>query len=321
MSKVIKLKKGLDISLVGEALQEKVQQPLQGEYALVPDDFRGVIPKMLVKEGEAVKVGTPLFFDKYHPEVLFCSPVSGTLAAVVRGAKRKIMKVVVAADAEQTAEHFEIPDLAAADKAAVTEVLLKAGFWPMIKQRPFGIIADAATTPKAIFVSGFDSAPLAPDMNYVLSDQLDDLQMGFCVLAKLTPGKVHLGLKDGSHGVLDQIENVEKHWFAGPHPAGNVGVQIHHIDPINKGERVWTVDIQQVAMIGRLFRTGSPDFTKVIAVTGSEVKRPHYLQVVVGAKIEGIVPDADLTNATAHVRRISGNVLTGRAVATDDFLG
>ena len=145
-----KLKKGLDISLVGEALQEKVQQPLQGEYALVPDDFRGVIPKMLVKEGEAVKVGTPLFFDKYHPEVLFCSPVSGTLAAVVRGAKRKIMKVVVAADAEQTAEHFEIPDLAAADKAAVTEVLLKAGFWPMIKQRPFGIIADAATTPKAV---------------------------------------------------------------------------------------------------------------------------------------------------------------------------
>ena len=223
MSKVIKLKKGLDISLVGEALQEKVQQPLQGEYALVPDDFRGVIPKMLVKEGEAVKVGTPLFFDKYHPEVLFCSPVSGTLAAVVRGAKRKIMKVVVAADAEQTAEHFEIPDLAAADKAAVTEVLLKAGFWPMIKQRPFGIIADAATTPKAIFVSGFDSAPLAPDMNYVLSDRLDDLQMGFRVLAKLTPGKVHLGLKVGSHGVLDQIENVEKHWFAGPHPAGNVG--------------------------------------------------------------------------------------------------
>ena len=134
MSKVIKLKKGLDISLVGEALQEKVQQPLQGEYALVPDDFRGVIPKMLVKEGEAVKVGTPLFFDKYHPEVLFCSPVSGTLAAVVRGAKRKIMKVVVAADAEQTAEHFEIPDLAAADKVAVTEVLLKAGFWPMIKK-------------------------------------------------------------------------------------------------------------------------------------------------------------------------------------------
>lgn len=321
MSKVIKLKKGLDISLVGEALQEKVQQPLQGEYALVPDDFRGVIPKMLVKEGEAVKVGTPLFFDKYHPEVLFCSPVSGTLAAVVRGAKRKIMKVVVAADAEQTAEHFEIPDLAAADKATVTEVLLKAGFWPTIKQRPFGIIADAATTPKAIFVSGFDSAPLAPDMNYVLSDRLDDLQMGFRVLAKLTPGKVHLGLKVGSHGVLDQIENVEKHWFAGPHPAGNVGVQIHHIDPINKGERVWTVDIQQVAMIGRLFRTGSPDFTKVIAVTGSEVKRPHYLQVIAGAKIEGIVPDADLTNATAHVRRISGNVLTGRAVATDDFLG
>lgn len=323
MPKVIKLKKGLDISLVGEALSELNELPLQREYALVPDNFRGVVPKMLVKEGEEVKAGTPLFFDKYHPEVLFCSPVSGTLAGVVRGAKRKILKVVVQAAQEQRYETFDLPVLEQANKEVVSAALLKAGFWPMVLQRPYGIIADALTTPKAIFVSGFDSAPLAPDMDYLLAGRQDDLQMGFRVLAKLTDGKVHLGLRSGREGVLDKIEGVEKHYFSGPHPAGNVGVQIHHIDPINKGELVWTVGVQEVAMIGRFFRTGRPDYSKVIALTGSEVAHPQYLRVISGASIGGIIPAEKLRprDDGAKLRYISGNVLTGAGVEPDGFLG
>ncbi len=323
MPKVIKLRKGLDISLKGAALCESSELPLQHEYALIPDHFRGVVPKMLVKEGEEVKAGTPLFFDKYHPKVLFCSPVSGTLAAVVRGAKRKILKVVVRASEEQSYETFDLPDWKQADKEAISAALCRAGFWPMILQRPYGTMADEQSSPKAIFVSGFDSAPLAPDMNYLLAGREDDLQTGFRALARLTDGPVHLGLRAGYEGLLDRIEGVEKHYFSGPHPAGNVGVQIHHIDPINKGELVWTVGVQQVAMIGRFFRTGRPDYSKTIALTGSEVAHPQYLRVISGAPISGIVPTEKLCpgNRGTGVRYISGNVLTGTRVEPDGFLG
>ena len=320
MSKIIKLKRGLDINLFGEAARKVVNLPQAASYALRPDDFVGIVPKLLVREGDRVKAGNALFFDKNNPQVLFPSPVSGVVSAVRRGEKRKILEVVVTPDAEQKYETFTVPDLSKASREDVAGALLAAGLWPCMVQRPYGIIADPGQTPKAIFVSGFDSAPLAPDMNFVLAEEFDNLRMGIDVLKKLTSGKVHLGLKAGSEGVLNRLDNAEQHLFSGPHPAGNVGVQIHHIDPVNKGEVVWTVEILNLAIIGRLFRTGKVDMRKMIALTGSEIVDPCYCSVVAGAQIASVVKESDV-KGTSTVRYISGNVLTGTKVDRDGYLG
>ena len=324
MSQVIKLKKGLDIRLEGEPRRELKRLPLVHAYAVRPDDFLGITPKLLVRVDDTVKAGTPLFFDKYRPQVLFTSPVSGRVTAVNRGEKRRILDIVIAPEAEQSYEAFDVPSVEAATRENVTSALLSSGLWPMIVQRPYGIIADPQSTPKSVFVSGFDSAPLAPDMNFALEQQLDDLNLGFAMLSKLTAGPVHLGLDaDAPKGVLEQVKGVEKHYFSGPHPAGNVGVQIHHVDPISKGEIVWTVDIQNVALIGRFFRTGRVDLRKIVALTGSEILEPRYYEVISGAPVSSIVRKADVRNASdGHgYRIISGNVLTGRRVEPDGYLG
>lgn len=321
MSQVIKLKKGLDILLQGEAKRELTRLPLVHAYALKPEDFPGVTPKLLVRVDDAVKVGTPLFFDKYRPQVLFTSPVSGKVSAIVRGEKRKILEVVITPEAEQVYETFEMPAVGAADREQIKSLLLNAGLWPMIIQRPYGIIANPQDTPKSIFVSGFDSAPLAPDMNFVLENEAENLETGFALLGKLTDGKVYLGLKNGTSGVLNQVKNAEIRLFEGPHPAGNVGVQIHHIDPINKGDVVWTVDVQHVAMIGRFFRTGKVDMSKIIALTGSETTQPRYFSVIAGLPVNSIVRQKELRSQTGKVRIISGNVLTGCRVEPEGYLG
>lgn len=321
MSQVIKLKKGLDILLKGEAKRELTKLPLVHAYALKPEDFPGVTPKLLVRVDDEVKVGTPLFFDKYRPQILFTSPVSGKVSDIVRGEKRKILEVVITPEAEQVYETFEVPAVEAADREQIKSLLLNAGLWPMIIQRPYGIIANPQDTPKSIFVSGFDSAPLAPDMNFVLKNEAENLETGFALLGKLTDGKVYLGLKNGTSGVLNQVKNAEIRLFEGPHPAGNVGVQIHHIDPINKGDVVWTVDVQHVAMIGRFFRTGKVDMSKIIALTGSETAQPRYFSVITGLPINSIVRQKELRSQTGKVRIISGNVLTGRRVEPEGYLG
>lgn len=321
MSQVIKLKKGLDILLKGEAKRELTQLPLVHAYALKPEDFPGVTPKLLVRVDDEVKVGTPLFFDKYRPQILFTSPVSGKVSDIVRGEKRKILEVVITPEAEQVYETFEVPAVEAADREQIKSLLLNAGLWPMIIQRPYGIIANPQDTPKSIFVSGFDSAPLAPDMNFVLENEAENLETGFALLGKLTDGKVYLGLKNGTSGVLNKVKNAEIRLFEGPHPAGNVGVQIHHIDPINKGDVVWTVDVQHVAMIGRFFRTGKVDMSKIIALTGSETAQPRYFSVITGLPINSIVRQKELRSQTEKVRIISGNVLTGRRVEPEGYLG
>ncbi len=321
MSQVIKLKKGLDILLEGEAKRELTRLPLVHAYALKPEDFPGVTPKLLVRVDDEVKVGTPLFFDKYRPQILFTSPVSGKVSAIVRGEKRKILEVVITPEAEQVYETFDVPAIEATDREQIKSLMLKAGLWPMIIQRPFGIVANPQDTPKSIFISGFDSAPLAPDMNFVLENEAENLETGFALLGKLTDGKVYLGLKNGTSGVLNQVKNAEIRLFEGPHPAGNVGVQIHHIDPINKGDVVWTVDVQHVAMIGRFFRTGRVDMSKIVALTGSETAQPRYFSVITGLPINSIVRQKELRSQTEKVRIISGNVLTGRRVEPEGYLG
>ena len=321
MSEIIKLRKGLDINLQGKAAESLVEVPMAATYAVSPLDYENVTPKLLVKVGDKVKAGTPLFFDKNNTRVMYSSPVSGTVSAVNRGEKRKILNVTVEADKEQVSEEFAVLDLKKATREEVIETLLKSGLWTMILQRPYGIVANPADQPKAVFVSAFDSAPLAPCMNFVLQGQKENVQKGMEVLAKLAGGNVNLSVRAKAEGEMPALKNVTLHTFEGKHPVGNVGVQIHNIDPISKGEIVWTVNIQDVAAIGRLFATGKVDLHKVVALTGSEVEKPQYYRIISGAPIASIVAGQIKKQAEGDsVRIISGNVLTGKKVSEDGFI-
>ncbi len=322
MSKIITLRKGLDINLEGKPRTVLAEAPAPAEVALSPLDFEGVTPKLLVKAGDTVKAGTPLFFNKYNERVLFTSPVSGTVAAINRGEKRKVLSVTVTPDAQQCYEEFAKPDLQKASREEIVELLLHAGLWPMLVQRPYGIIADPEDKPKAVFISAFDTAPLAPDYNFALQGEEENLQAGIDAMRKLTAGKVHLSVLAGAEGKMTALKGVEIHTFAGKHPAGNVGVQIHHIDPINKGEVVWTVNVQDLAIIGRLMRTGRVEMTRVVAVGGSEIERPGYVRTVVGARMDTLIKgNVKPQKEGDSVRVISGNVLTGTRTSADGYLG
>lgn len=321
MSKVIKLKKGLDIKLNGEAEKTVVQAAACATYALKPTDFRALTPRLAVKAGDVVKAGDSLFTDKANPDVKFTSPVSGTVSDVVRGERRRLMEVVVKADSTTVYKDFGKADVNTLSREQVIAKMLESGVWPMVIQRPYGIIANPAVTPKAVFVSGFDSAPLAPDYAWMLKDDMKDLQTGIDCLKKLCGKDVNLGLcgKCGKESPLAQLKNTEVTFFEGPHPAGNVGVQISHVAPINKGEHVWTVNIQDVAIIGHLFNSGHFDARKTVAVAGSEVTKPAYAKTILGANVASLI--GGNTKGQTHERVISGNVLTGEKVAADGFLG
>lgn len=318
MANVIKLRKGLDINLKGAPMQEffNVKQP--ETYALVPDDFTGVTPKVVVKEQDHVKAGDALFVDKKHPEVKFVSPVSGTVLGVDRGERRKVLGIRVKADAEQSYVDFGKKNVEKLSGEEVKEALLDAGLFAFIKQRPYDVVADPEATPKAIFISAFDSQPLAPDFEFVLKGQEQDFQTGLDALAKMAP--VYLGVSVAQKSqALTQAKNVTVTMFDGPHPAGNVGVQIHHVSPINKGEVVWTIGAEEVIFIGRLFRTGQLDFTRIIALAGSEVTAPAYCKMVIGAQLTSLLQGRTTTGKV--LRYINGNVLTGHKIAPDSFLG
>ncbi len=317
MSNIIKLKRGLDIQLLGAAEKTLSKLPMAAHYAVVPSDYIGVTPKLLVKVGDVVMAGTPLFFDKNNPEVLFVSPVSGVVDAVNRGDKRKILEIVVTPDVNQEYKQFEIQDLAKASRQEVIDTILNSGLWPMMIQRPFGVIASMSDMPKAIFVSSFETAPLAADLNFILEGQNKNIQKGIDVLKKLTEGKVHLSLLQGNEAAFNELNGVEKHTFAGAHPAGNVGVQIHNIDPINKGEVVWTIDIQNLAILGKFFSTGKVDMSKKIAIAGSELIEPKYVSIITGAAIESIVNDKSCKQQ--NVRIINGNPLSGKSVSKSGY--
>ncbi len=316
MSKTIKIKKGLDIKLKGMAELSIGGEITSTLYGIEPANFLGLIPKLSVKPDEYVKIGTPLFYDKNQPEVKITSPVSGKVVAINRGDRRKILDIEIESDNKFESEQFTIGELSSINRDSIKEVLLSSGLWPYLIQRPFGIIAKPSDTPRDIFVSGFDSAPLAPSYDFSLANDLKSFQKGIDVLAKLTDGKVYLGVRSGSK--LAEVKNAEVNVFDGPHPAGNVGIQIHHLKPINKGDKVWTVDPQAVVFIGRLFSDGKLNFSKIVSLTGSEVKNPMYYKTVVGVKASSIV--SGKTEASGKERIIAGNVLTGIKMNADDYL-
>ncbi|MFT5778785.1 MAG: Na+-transporting NADH:ubiquinone oxidoreductase subunit A [Crocinitomicaceae bacterium] len=320
MSKSVKLRKGLDIRLVGGAEKVKSELSFPKVVSIKPTDFHRMIPKMVVKEGDAVKAGSILFYDKYNESVKYASTVSGTVKAVVRGEKRRILEVLVDADGEQTFESTSENKLEEMSSEQVKETMLASGLWPFIKQRPLDVVADPNNAPKAIFVSAFDSSPLAPDFDYILHGKDDEFQAGLSALTKLTSGKVHLTLngKGAADAAFKEAKGVTINTIHGKHPAGNVGTQIHHIDPVNKGEFVWVVNAQDVALIGRFFLTGKFDMRKTIALTGSEIKSPQYYHTIIGANVSDLLADKITSD---NVRVISGNVLVGTKIEQDGYLG
>jgi len=318
MSTVTKIKKGLDIKMIGEA-EKTIKDHVTDQFAIKPIDFIGVFPKMLVKEGDLVKAGTPLYVDKYRDNILFTSSVSGKVKEVKRGPKRILLAIKIEADGKEEAIDFKAENPAKLSRDAVVKKLIESGVWPFIRQRPYSIIANPSDKPKAIFISTFDSAPLAPDNDFIVHGQGEAFQTGIDALLKLTEGKVHLNVDADSTSskVFTQTKGVEINAFSGPHPSGNVGVQINKISPLNKGEVVWYLYPQDVLTIGRLFLTGKFDATRIIALTGSEVMRPAYYKTKIGAAIEPLVK-GNVT--TVEKRYISGNVLTGKQIDLDGYL-
>ncbi|MFK7755953.1 MAG: Na(+)-translocating NADH-quinone reductase subunit A [Flavobacteriales bacterium] len=318
MSRTIKIRKGANIRLVGAANENLVDASTGNIFAVKPTDFHGLVPKLLLKEGAEVKIGTPIFYDKANEDIKYVSPVSGEIAEIVRGAKRKIMEVRILSDSSTNKE--TLPKLSASSsKEEVTRTLLASGLWPFILQRPFSAVAKPSDTPKAFYVSTFSSAPLAPNPDFVMSGNEKAFEAGLSALSALAGGaKVQLGVKPGSSWFNQFSTQADLTTYDGPHPAGNVGVQIHKTNPINKGEVVWYCNAQDVVNIGKTITSGEYSAERIVAVTGSEVITPQYVKTKIGAQIKTI-SGGNLNDG--KVRQISGDVLTGEKVNEDGFLG
>ena len=316
MTKIVNIKKGLDISIRGKADLSAPVDVAPSTCAIIPDDFPGITPKVDVKEGDEVVVGSSLFHDKAYPDIKVVSPVAGTVTAVVRGERRKLERIVVTpGSAPSTSLDFKVNDIDDPTRAA--QLLLDSGLWSWMRQRPYNIVPRPGAAPRDIFITGFDSAPLAPDYEMLLDGNAKELNAAIGLLRKLTDGIIYIGVRSGS--CIESLQGVETVVVNGPHPAGNVGVQICNVKPVNKGDIVWTMDALTLLRIGKLVTTGTLDMTVTAALTGCEVTEPHYIKTTVGADmksvLEGAVNDDDI-----HHRIISGNVLTGIPVSEDGYL-
>lgn len=319
MSKYVKIKKGLNIKLIGEADKLLSDLPLPETFALTITDFTGLTPKLLVKEGDEVKAGTPIFYDKNNEDIKFSSPVSGEVIEVIRGDKRKVLEIKILADRSISYLDFKQANPKDLSRSAIIETLLESGIWPFIRQRPFGSIARPSEAPKSIFISAFDTNPLAPDMDFIMQGNQEMFQTGLDALQKLTDGKVHLNTQATGSSIFNDAKGVTINKISGPHPSGNVSVQIHHIDPLNKGEIIWYINPQDVIIIGKLFKLGKYDASRIIALTGSQVIGPRYYKTIVGCCIKNILAHGGLKPGENRV--ISGNVLSGSKIKKDGFLG
>lgn len=318
MSKDIRIKKGLDIKLVGEAEKTTENAIISNFYSVRPEDFHSIIPKLVAKEGTRVKAGETLFYNKDIEAMKFVSPVSGEITEVQRGPRRRIDAIKITADKEQSyVEHGKFDLTSDADK--VKAHLLDSGCWAFIKQRPYDVVANPENSPKAIFISGYASAPLAADLDFTLKGKEAELQAAVDALAKLTDGGVHISVGKNSDSPLTGLSNVSIYKVSGPHPSGNVGTLINKVNPINKGEVAWTLNAQDLVIIGELLLTGKFNAQRVIAFAGSSVKKPRYFKTKIGAEVSTMIYDNGVEK-DANDRIISGNVLSGKQVAPDGNL-
>ena len=318
MEPLYKIKKGLDIMLEGAAEQQLAVCPLAETYAVKPADFNGIVPKLAVKEGCSVKAGDPLFVDKATEKIAVVSPVSGTVKAIERGERRKLLRICIESDGKQDYKSFNAPDPEKASGEEVHALMLEAGMAAFLRQRPYDVIADPEQKPKSIFVSAFSTMPLAADFSFVAKGREGDFKTGIAALSRIAP--VYVGINPQQiNSELLPITHAKVSVFSGPNPAGNVGVQINHIDPVNKGETVWTMGAEHVIMLGELFRTGKVNLTRRIAVAGSMITAPTYVETLIGAPMTSII--GDKIKGTGHVSIIGGNPLVGERSGMDDYLG
>ena len=318
MSKDIRIKKGLDIKLVGVAEKNTTKSSQSSVYAVKPEDFHGITPKLVAKEGAEVKAGDTLFYSKSDERILFPSPVSGKVTEVIRGARRKVLAVKIAADATQVYKDFGAKDADAMSAEEVKNHLFASGCWPFVKQRPYDVVANPNQAPKAIFISAYASAPLAADLEYTLAGKEAELQAAITAFSKLTEGLVHVSVGANTTSPLANLTGIELHKVSGPHPSGNVGTQIAKLDPINKGEVVWVITPQDLVVIGELLLTGKLNVSRTIALTGSQFSKPQYVTAISGA----LIADVTANNLNDdNTRIISGNVLSGKEVKAEEFLG
>ena len=318
MSKDIQIKKGLDIKLKGEAEKVTENAVSSNVYTLKPADFHSIIPKLSVKVGAKLKAGESVFYNKANEDMKFPSPVSGEVIDIIRGDKRKLLAIKIQADKEQQFFDFGVKDAKAMKADEIKSHLLASGCWSFIKQRPYDVIANTEKEPKSIFISAYASAPLAADYDYVLTGKENELQAAVTALSKLTAGKVHVSIGKNSNSPFAGLNDITLHKVSGPHPSGNVGTQIAKIDPINKGEVVWTVTPQDLVIIGELLLTGKFNAERIIALAGSSVETPKYYKTKIGAAINSIV-GGKLKKGDNRI--ISGNVLTGIAQDLKGVLG
>jgi|YNPMSStandDraft_2_1061718.scaffolds.fasta_scaffold12941_1 Na+-transporting NADH:ubiquinone oxidoreductase subunit A len=320
MTKVIRLKKGLNIPLSGKPEKNWINSETAKEVAICPDDFIGIVPKPLLKEGERVKAGEPIFYHKDKPEILVVSPVSGTLKAIKRGLKRKIEAFILETDFDvEYSDKFSSINVNLLSSDDVKNFLLQSGLWVYLRQRPYNIVAMPDSTPKAIFISAFDTAPLAPDLEIILKDDEDYIQQAIYLLKRLVNVPIYVGVKEGVSSIFERIKGVEIRYFSGPHPAGNVGIQIHHIDPINKGEIVWTIRPEDLVVMGKYVIHKKYDLSRTIAITGSQLKQTGYVKTIQGAQVSSFISSENIIGN--NNRFISGNVLTGKKIELNGYLG
>jgi Na+-transporting NADH:ubiquinone oxidoreductase subunit A len=319
MSNDITIKKGLDIKLKGAA-EKATENAIISNYCTIrPEDFHSIIPKLIVKEGARVQAGEAVFYNKSNEAMLFASPVSGEVIEIVRGPKRRVDAVKIQADKEQTQKDFGKFNLDSADGNKVKAHLLASGCWPFVKQRPYDVIANPDKAPKAIFISGYASAPLAADLDYVLSGKEAEMQAAVTALSKMTEGNVHVSVGKNANSPLASLNNITLHKVSGPHPSGNVGTLINKIDPVNKGEVVWTVNAQDLVIIGELLLTGKFNAERIVALVGSSVKKPRYFRTKIGSEVATMVYDNGV-DKEGNDRIISGNILSGKQVKPDGSL-
>lgn len=319
MSNDIRIKKGLDIKLKGEAEKTSEKAVISNFYTLRPQDFHGVIPKLISKVGTKVKAGTPVFYDKSNENIKFVSPVSGEITEIVRGEKRKILSIKIQADKTESYLEYPVLNLETVKPEEVKTLLLASGCWPFIKQRPYDVIANPTKEPKAIFISAYASAPLAADYDFTLKGKEKELQAAVTALGKLTKGKVHVAVGSKSNSPMSGLSGITLHKVSGPHPSGNVGTLINRIDPVNKGEVVFTVNPHDLVIIGELLLTGKFNAERIVALVGSSIEKPRYFVTKLGCELATMLYDHGIEKE-AHVRIISGNILSGKQVQPDGSL-
>ena len=319
---MIRIKKGLDIPIYGTPAEDIVDSKKSRSVAVLGNDYVGMKPTMLVEEGDSVSLGQPLFEDKKNPGVLITSPAGGKIEAINRGDRRALQSIVIEVEAEEKAEEFKsftTEELVSATSESVRHQLITSGMWAAFRTRPYSKIPSVDSSPSNIFISVLDTEPLSPDPEKIVNLRLEDFNFGISVLKRLVDCPIHISVSENSSLEIIEDEQVKKHRFSGPHPAGLVGTHMHYISPASLTNVNWTIGYQDLMAIGSLFKTGYVSTERVIALSGPQVNEPRYIKTRLGACTDELTA-GELTQRENRI--ISGSVISGReAIGSYAYLG